>query len=130
MPAAPPSLGMSVHDFHQLAEVPPALTWFANIQNPLTGRAYQNDVQEFMALTKLENPAHFYDVSRAHVLIWRRHVERRALSSASIRRKLAALSCLFEALYKPNALQGNPVDGVKRPKIASSEGKTPVIGDH
>ncbi|MFC3468333.1 tyrosine-type recombinase/integrase [Massilia oculi] len=130
MPVTPPSRGLSVHDFHQLAEVPPALTWFANIDNPQTRRAYQNDVQEFMAFTGLENPEHFRDVSRAHVLAWRRDLERRALSGASIRRKLAALSSLFEALCEANAVQGNPVDGVKRPKIASSEGKTPAIGDH
>jgi integrase/recombinase XerD len=130
MPVAPPSRGLSVHDFHQLTEVPPALTWFANIDNPQTRRAYQNDVHEFMAFTGLENPEHFRDVSRAHVLAWRRDLERRALSGASIRRKLAALSSLFEALCEANAVQGNPVDGVKRPKIASSEGKTPAIGDH
>jgi site-specific recombinase XerD len=117
-------------DFHQLADVPLALTWFANIDNPQTRRAYQNDVQEFMAFTGLDNPAQFRDVARAHVLAWRRDLERRALSSASIRRKLAALSSLFEALCEANAVQGNPVDGVKRPKMTSSEGKTPAIGNH
>jgi len=83
-----------------------------------------------MAFTGLENPAHFRDVSRAHVLAWRRDLERRALSGASIRRKLAALSSLFEALCEANAIQGNPVDGVKRPKMSSTEGTTPAIGDH
>jgi site-specific recombinase XerC len=69
-------------------------------------------------------------VTRAHVLAGRRDLERRALSGASIRRKLAALSSLFEALCEANAIQGNPVDGVKRSKMASSEGKTPAIGDY
>jgi len=117
-------------EFHQLADVPPALTWFANIDNPQTRRAYQNDVQEFMGFTGIENPLQFRDVARAHVLAWRRDLERRALSGASIRRKLAALSSLFESLCEANAIQGNPVDGVKRPKLASAEGKTPAIGDH
>lgn len=117
-------------DFHQLAEVPPAIAWFANIDNLQTRRAYQNDVQEFMVFTGLENPEQFRDVARVHVLAWRRDLERRALSGASIRRKLAALSSLFESLCEANAIQGNPVDGVKRPKSASTEGKTPAIGDH
>jgi site-specific recombinase XerD len=130
VPAAPAPRALTSAEFHQLADVPPALTWFANIDNPQTRRAYQNDVQEFMAYTGLENPAHFRDVSRAHVLAWRHDLERRALSGASIRRKLAALSSLFEAMCEANAVQGNPVDGVKRPKLDSQEGKTPAIGDH
>lgn len=50
--------------------------------------------------------------------------------AATIRRKLAALSSLYEALCEANAVQGNPVDGVKRPKNDSAEGKTPAISDH
>lgn len=116
--------------FHQLAEVPPALTWFANIDNPQTKRAYQNDVQEFMAFAGIEDPHAFRQVGRSHILAWRRDLERRALGSATIRRKLSALSSLFDALCEANAVQGNPVDGVKRPKVASQEGSTPAIGDH
>ena len=36
---------------------------------------------------------------------------------------------MFDALCEANAVQGNPVDGVKRPKVASQEGSTPAIGD-
>jgi integrase/recombinase XerD len=126
---APVPHALTAHDFHQLAEVPPAMTWFANIDNPQTRRAYQADVQAFMAFTGIENPAQFRNVARAHVLAWRRNLERQMLSGASIRRKLAALSSLFEALCEDNAIHGNPVDGVKRPKMISSEGKTPAIGD-
>jgi integrase/recombinase XerD len=126
----PLSTALTASQFSQLAEVPPALTWFANIDNPQTRRAYQNDVQEFMAFTGIEDPHQFRDVVRGHVLAWRRDLERRALSGASIRRKLAALSSLYEHLCEANAVTGNPVDGVKRPKMASTEGKTPAIGDH
>ena len=117
-------------NFHQLAEVPPALTWFANIDNPQTRRAYQNDVQEFMAFAGIVNPDAFRQVGRAHILAWRRDLERRQLRTATIRSKLAALSSLYKSLCKANAVQGNPVDGVKRAKNESYEGKTPAIGDH
>ena len=116
-------------DFQQLADVPPALTWFANIVNPQTRRAYQNDVEEFMAFTGIADPYAFRQIGRAHILAWRRNLELRSLSGATIRRKLAALSSLFESLCEANAIQGNPVDGVKRPKNDSHEGKTPAIGD-
>lgn len=54
----------------------------------------------------------------------------RTLGGAPIRRKLAALSSLFKSLCEVNAIQGNPVDGVKRPRNDSHEGKTPAIGDY
>lgn len=124
------SAALTTGQFDQLADVPPALTWFANIDNPQTRRAYQADVQEFMAFAGIEDPDAFRQVGRAHILAWRRDLERRTLGAATIRRKLSALSSLFEALCEANAIQGNPVDGVKRPKMDSQEGKTPAIGDH
>lgn len=102
--------------FQQSAEVPPAIAWFANIDNARTRRAYESDLREFMAFTGIEGPAQFRSVSRGHVLAWRRDLERRGLSGATIRRKLAALSSLFDYLCESNAVTGNPVDGVKRPE--------------
>ena len=49
--------------------------------------------------------------------------------TASIRRKLSALSSLFDYLCERNAVAGNPVDGVKRPTANSNEGSTPALGD-
>jgi integrase/recombinase XerD len=130
VPATPASRGLTAADFHQLADVPPAIAWFANIDNEQTRRAYQNDVQEFMAFAGIADPHAFRMVGRGHVLAWRKDLERRDLGAATIRRKLSALSSLFESLCEANAVQGNPVDGVKRPKLDSQEGKTPAIGDH
>ena len=121
---------LTAAQFYQLADVPPALTWFANIDNPQTRRAYQADLTEFMAFTGIDHPEQFRIVTRAHLLAWRRSLESRALAGATIRRKLAALSSLFEYLCETNAVVGNPVKGVKRPKMISAEGKTPAIGDH
>ena len=110
--------------------MPPAIAWLVNIDNARTRRAYESDLHEFMAFAGLDNTLQFHGVSRGHVLAWRRELERRALSGATIRRKLAALSSLFDYLCDSNAVTGNPVEGVKRPKMESAEGKTPAIGDH
>lgn len=123
-------LTLTTEKFNGLSTVPPALTWFANIDNPQTRRAYQNDVEEFMAFAGIEDPQAFRQVGRAHILAWRRELEQRALAGATIRRKLSALSSLFDALCEVDAVPGNPVDGVKRPKVSSQEGSTPAIGDH
>jgi Phage integrase family/Domain of unknown function (DUF3883) len=63
------------------------------------------------------------------VIAWRKDLEARALSPASIRRKLSALSALFDYLCERNAVSGNPVDGVKRPLANGNEGSPPALGD-
>jgi len=107
--------GLTPAQFGDLAEVPPELEWLANITNAKTRRAYRNDVSEFSAFTGLRQPAELRTVTRAHVIAWRKHLESRALAPSSIRRKLSALSALFDYLCERNAVSGNPVDGVKRP---------------
>ena len=115
--------------FGQLAEVPAELEWLANITNAKTRRAYKIDVGEFSAFTGLRDPTEFRVVTRAHVIAWRKNLERRGLAASSIRRKLSALSSLFDYLCERNAVTGNPVDGVKRPAANGNEGSTPALGD-
>src|ERR1700675_2091990 len=115
--------------FGDLADVPPELEWLANITNPKTRRAYKNDVREFSAFTGLRQPSELRTITRAHVIAWRKHLESRELAPSSIRRKLSALSALFDYLCERNAVAGNPVDGVKRPMSNNNEGSTPALGD-
>ena len=51
------------------------------------------------------------------------------MASATVRRKLSALSSLFDYLCERNAVTGHPVDGVKRPMANGNEGSTPALGD-
>ncbi|MGV7244759.1 site-specific integrase, partial [Caballeronia sp. M23-90] len=83
-----------------------------------------------MMFSGIQQPNEFRIVTRSHVLAWRKTLEHRALSGATIRRKLAALSSLFEYLCEKNAVDFNPVKGAKRPRVDSNEGKTPALGDH
>src|ERR671914_1396946 len=117
-------------EFQNLAAVPPELEWFANIDNKRTRRAYQIDLREFMVFVGIRTPMEFRSVTRAHLIAWRKTLEARQLGGATIRRKLAALSSLFEYLCERNAVESNPVKGVKRPPVDSYEGKTPALGDH
>lgn len=121
---------LSALEFQQLAAVPAAVEWFANIDNPRTRRAYQNDLEDFCSFIGLTGAEEFRAVTRAHVLAWRAQMEARGLAGATIRRKLAALASLFDHLLENNAVAGgNPVHGVKRPRIETNEGKTPALGD-
>jgi site-specific recombinase XerD len=134
---------LTSEEFQRLANVPPEAEWFANISNAQTRRAYENDVQHFMSFVGIERPNEFRTVTRAHIIAWRevlrptsepeqkRRIENSEsiLSPASVRRKLSALSSLFDYLCKKNAITHNPVDGVERPNEGNNEGKTPAISD-
>lgn len=120
---------LTIAQVAHLADVPPELEWLANITNEKTRRAYKIDVSEFSKFLGLKRPEEFRTVARAHVIAWRELLERRGLSPPTIRRKLSALSSLFEYLCEKNAVAGNPVDGVKRPMVNSNEGSTPALSD-
>jgi integrase/recombinase XerD len=54
--------------------------------------------EEFSALTGVTQPLELRNVMRAHTMAWRKHLESRELEPSSIRRKLSALSSLYNCL--------------------------------
>jgi len=130
---------LTAGQFQGLADVPAAAVWLANIDNPNTRRAYKADVEAFVAFCGIERAEEFREVTRAHVIAWRGVLEDsglpgpdgmpRPLAAATIRRKLSAVSSLYDYLCNENAVQSNPVAGVKRPTEGANEGKTPALSD-
>ena len=120
---------LSAPEFQRLAQVPPEAQWFANLDSVQTRRAYEGDIRAFMAFVGIAQPVEFRAVTRGHVLAWRADLEKQGLAGSTIRRKLAALSSLYDYLCDANAVTHSPVRGVKRPKVESYEGKTPALSD-
>ena len=120
---------LTAREFQALAAIPPEVEWFANIGCPRTRRAYKSDLSEFMQFVGIQRSEEFRSVTRGHVLAWRRSLEQQGRAPSTIRRKLAALSSLFQHLCELNAISNNPTLGVKRPKADAHEGKTPAISD-
>ena len=120
---------LTQEQFRHLADVPPEVEWFANLDNAHTRRAYRNDMRSFVRFVGITEPQEFRTVTRAHVIAWRKTLEDRKLAAATIRRKLSALSGLFDFLCEANAVLQNPVYGVLRPTEGANEGKTPAISD-
>jgi len=120
---------LSKIEFQRLAEIPPEAEWFANLTNENTKRAYRHDVTSFMRFVGIEHPQDFRTVARAHVIAWRKALEKRKLAPATVRRKLSALTDLYDYLCEKNAVADNPVHGVERPKEGANQGKTPAISD-
>ena len=63
---------LSAEAFKRLAEVPPEVEWFADIQNPNTRDGYRRDVAQFMEFLGIKRPDQFREVGRAHVIAWRK----------------------------------------------------------
>lgn len=124
----PPSK-LTAAQFQGLCKIPAETEWFANLTSMQTRRAYKADLRAFMAFIGIVQVEEFRTVTRSHVLAWRRELERLSLGAATIRRKLAALSSLFDYLCENNAVSQNPTNGVKRPAVDCSEGKTPALSD-
>jgi site-specific recombinase XerD len=74
------SRNLTKAEFHHLADVPPETEWFANIQNANTRRAYRKDVTEFASFLSLARSDEFRQVTRAHVIAWRKEMESRELA--------------------------------------------------
>ncbi len=121
------AVSLDDEQFRRLADVPPEVEWFANLTNPNTRRAYRSDVRGFMTFLGIAKPEELRRVRRPHVIAWRKSLEHSA--PATVRRKLAAVSSLFDHLSDQNAVDGNPTSGVSRPNEGSNEGKTPAISD-
>ena len=128
-PRALPRKLLTSAEFSKLKDVPPEAEWFANLDSPGTRRIYQTDLRDFMSYTGISEAQEFRIITRAHVIAYRDELTRRQLAGATIRRKLAALSSLYEYLCDRNAVPHNPVKGVSRPKVDSYEGKTPALSD-
>jgi hypothetical protein len=64
-------------EFQGLSDMPPELEWFANLDNPRTRRAYRLDVRDFTAFAGVTRPAEMRQVTRAHLIAWRKDLERR-----------------------------------------------------
>lgn len=120
---------LTSEQFRKLSDVLAETEWFANIKSLGTRRIYKIDIRDFMGFVGIVKPEEFRSVARAHVIAYRDELLRRQLQGATIRRKLAALSSLFEYLCERNAVQVNPVKGVTRPKVDSYQGKTPALSD-
>ncbi len=116
-------------EFQGLAQLPPEVTWFANIRNANTRRAYERDVRDFSLYIGIQQVEEYRLVTRAHIIAWRKDLEGRSLSPSTIRRKLSALSSLFDSLCEANAVTHNPVSGVTRPNEGANEGHTPALSD-
>ncbi len=109
------------------AAMPPREAWFAGIESERNRRGYLRDVGEFMDHAGLREAEELRDVAPEHAEAWREALLARGLRPATVRRKLSALSSLFDELLARGAVAGNPVRGVGRPVDEEGRHAAPVL---
>jgi integrase/recombinase XerD len=109
----------------QLAAIPEEEIWLAKQTRAQTRRAYRLDVQHFMRALGITGTDMLRQVDHRAVIAWERmQREQEGAASATVRRRLAALSSLFNHLVRHGAAARNPVVDVERPAINRDEGST------
>jgi len=125
-----PAVGAAVPATAQaIADIPEEEIWLASLKSRHTRRAYRNDVRHFMRVIGITTQAELRSVTYKHVVAWdhyMREFEGRRPSSATVRRRLSALSSLFSHLIQHAGVDVNPVREIKRPP-ADQEGQTPAF---
>ncbi len=111
----------------RLAAMPPREAWFAGIESEHNRRGYLRDVAEFMSFAGLSEPGGLRDAAPDRVEAWREALLARPLRPATVRRKLSALSSLFDELLNRRAVGANPVRGVERPVDEEGRNAAPVL---
>lgn len=108
-----------------LAQIPEEDVWLAKQKSKRTRRAYKLDVRHFMHTLGIETYDELRQVDHRAVIAWERIMrEIDGAAPTTIRRRLAALSCLFKHLVRHNHVEKNPVSEVERPRINREEGST------
>lgn len=118
-----------------LAAVPAEEVWLESIDSERTRLAYKSDVRQFISTLAIQSSDELYAVTPTAVIAWRRKMSQPkdqgglGLKRTTIRRKLSALSSLYEHLVEEDLIDFNPVQQVKRPGRTKKDrkGKTPPL---
>ena len=112
-----------------LAQVPAEEVWLEGLDSERTRRAYKSDVRQFVEFLGMRSRDELFAVTPSAVIAWRRNLELAkvegglGLKRATVRRKLSALSSLYEHLVEQHLIDFNPVQQVKRPRRTSKDRK-------
>ena len=110
-----------------LAAVPEEEVWLAGLRSEQTRKAYKRDVADFLETLGIKSREELHQTSPMAVIAWREELVRRGLKNRSVRRRLSALSSLFQHLVSKQLVQHNPVREVLRPNVAREQGVTKAL---
>lgn len=110
-----------------LANIPEEDLWLASQHSEQTRRAYRKDVAHFIKTVSVRTREDLRKVDRGVVIAWQHVMKEQSAKPATIRRRLSALSSLFNHLVHVHAADINPVREVRRPRINRKRGTTAAL---
>ena len=122
--ALTPIVSPALSNVAVLATIPEEELWLQGQLSAHTRRAYKEDVRHFMRTLNVTTQDELRQVSRAAVIAWTRKMEAEDAKPRTVRRRLAALSSLFNHLVEHHVAPMNPVSTIKRPKVNRRTGVT------
>jgi integrase/recombinase XerD len=109
----------------RLAEIPEEEIWLQKQKSKRTERAYRLDVRHFIRTLAITTIEEWRQVDHRAVIAWEHYMrEVEKAKNSTIRRRLSALSSLFQHLVRHGYARLNPVREIKRPEINTEEGST------
>lgn len=119
-----PAPSSSLPSVELLAVIPEEDLWLQGQLSRHTRRAYKEDVLHFMRCVNITNRDELRQVARGAVIAWVRAMESEGAKPRTVRRRLSALSSLFNHLIEHHLTTSNPVGTIKRPKVNRRTGVT------
>lgn len=111
-----------------LAAIPEEAVWLASRKSTETRKAYAHDVQYCLRTLGITSQQALRRVDHKAVVAWERDLrEVEGVQPVTIRRRLAALSSLFQPLVRYRLVRSNPVREIERPAINRWAGMTPAF---
>lgn len=86
---------------------------------PLTVKAYETDVEQFLAHSKIDDSRKFdfNSVSTANIRAWIAALAKTGVSPRSLRRKIISLRAFFKWMLKNGYISNSPLEDIPLPKL-------------
>lgn len=107
--------------------------WLLNILSPASRTSRRDDLVSFIHYNNIKSIDDFKEITRSDIIEWRDSLmgtkEKPKYAIRSVKRKMASISKFFEYLCDEKLIEISVVQGVQRPKLATTEGATPIISE-
>jgi site-specific recombinase XerD len=110
-----------------LVSVPEELLWRANFNSDQSIATYDDAIQQFMQFLQINTPEELRQVTHAHVIAFKQHLQALNKKPSTINNRLSAISSLFNHLIDKQICTINPAQGVRRMKAEYGQVKSKCL---
>lgn len=100
-----------------LNNVPEELIWKADFNANNSVATYDKAIRLFLEYLGASSPDELRAVTHAHVIAFKKELQRRGMSPRTVNNRLSAISSLFDHLIDKQIVKINPAKGIKRMRV-------------